>query len=195
MVSAEIRKKYLPGRMPSTHKVDSAGHLTTCPNFGRYLRKLCQSQLLCLLLRDWVLLLWRRVGASLSAHNDKLPICKRAEVKLAVKPSHLLRCMWQKHSTALACCLTGTLQLLQCSVTAWYKLDAIHSSPGMKMTLRVCSECSEKMLLHTFNVATSVPQATASDDKVSTVLCSLRCRTKAPLPSVCSRQAQLSHLC
>lgn len=40
--------------------------------------------------------------------------------------------------------------------------------PGMKMHVRVASDQSLKMLLHCLRVATSDPQATASEDNVST---------------------------
>jgi hypothetical protein len=57
----------------------------------------------------------------------------------------------------------------------------------MKMHVRVASDQSLKMLLHCLRVATSDPHATASEDNVSTWLCSCRCLTNADFPRVCPR--------
>ncbi len=52
------------------------------------------------------------------------------------------------------------------------------------MCSRECSEWSLKRLLVRLSVDTSVSQATASEDSVSTLL-HVRCRTNAALPSPC----------
>lgn len=150
-----------------------------------YLCKLCHRLILSLLLRNRVQFLGK-LRARFGVDDDELPIGKWAEVELGIA-INVLRCMVRQQKSG-----NGRFSTKDVDKTGEYStsrawLDSqrgLPIAPGMKMQLRVCSECSLKMLFVRFKVATSVPQATASEDNVSTWLCSCRCLTNADLSIV-----------
>jgi hypothetical protein len=157
----------------NVHEQSRAG-VPFWPLGGRHLCQLGHRLLLCPQLCGRVQLRWQ-LGAGFSVHNDKLAVCKWAEVQLCIGLLYVLHCMSKTYCVTYIALDAFMFKLPQLLSPGTIEL----SSPGMKMHVRVASDQSLKMLLHCFRVATSVPHATASELSVSTWLCSCRCLTNA----------------